>query len=458
MSRKRNTLLIIYAFLVSIILLLPWISFGTDTTTMTVSKELEKYINYDLSEEDKGTLVQYGISTKVEYGEEILPVKGSEVTVNLGQIDGKYPNDVKVISENDFESTSKYDPDTGTLVISVDDQKGKIESNYIAICNYDTFTEENEERQLDLGVKAKAIFSSSEEKNITQEEQFSDNVTENIGELTSVYGETQEVYNGYIKSNFINGTDYTTPFEQKEQVIISKKEAQTNLEIKENASLLEKETQLVNNNNLVYKSTQIQKEDIENLLGEEGIVEVLDENGELIETINKDTKFDEQGNYTINYKNDQKEITIKTSEIINEGIFNLKHEKEIKGKLPTVKELFTKTAIQINNEENTYELKNEIKDATTKIDVKLDNVDWSNRWQNEVTFDITLQSNNMHDNMFKNPYIRIELPNQVEKVILGESYIIYANGLELQTPYIETNEDGKQVIVAQLTGARNTIL
>ena len=39
--------------------------------------------------------------------------------------------------------------------------------------------------------------------------------------------------------------------------------------------------------------------------------------------------------------------------------------------------------------------------------------------------------------MVKNPKIKIELPSQVEKVILGNSSVVYANGLELQDPYLE---------------------
>ena len=46
----------------------------------------------------------------------------------------------------------------------------------------------------------------------------------------------------------------------------------------------------------------------------------------------------------------------------------------------------------------------------------------------------------MKDNMLKNPSVKIELPSEVEKVILGESSAVYTNGLELQDPYLETNE------------------
>lgn len=58
--------------------------------------------------------------------------------------------------------------------------------------------------------------------------------------------------------------------------------------------------------------------------------------------------------------------------------------------------------------------------------------------------------------MLKNPKIKIELPSQVEKVILGNSSVVYANGLELQDPYLETNKNGNIVIVANLIGEQTS--
>ena len=54
---------------------------------------LEKYINYHISDDDKGTLLQYHLRTGLQYkGEsDVFPAKENEITMNIGQIDGKYP-------------------------------------------------------------------------------------------------------------------------------------------------------------------------------------------------------------------------------------------------------------------------------------------------------------------------------------------------------------------------------
>ena len=80
--------------------------------------------------------------------------------------------------------------------------------------------------------------------------------------------------------------------------------------------------------------------------------------------------------------------------------------------------------------------------------------EWTNKKQNEITFDISLNSASIKYNLFKNPTLRIELPSQVEKVILGDSSIVYANGLTLNGTHIETQNDGTVDLVVDLTGSQ----
>ena len=103
-----------------------------------------------------------------------------------------------------------------------------------------------------------------------------------------------------------------------------------------------------------------------------------------------------------------------------------------------------------------YENKIDIKDSKTNVTLEVNNDQWTNKQQNEITFDVYTNANTINDNMLKNPKIKIELPSQVEKVILGNSSVVYANGLELQDPYLETNKNGNIVIVANLIGEQTS--
>lgn len=437
---------------------LPFNSYGAEDVKMTIGNQLNKYINYYVSEEDKGTLVQYKMNTKVEYGKEVLPISQKEIIVNLSQIEGKYPDRVKVMNQDcNIEVMNQYDASMGRLLIQGDSEKQQ--EDYLVMAYYDTYTEEDMERELESKVEAKAILAE-ENRPIVTEEQYNDTVTENIGQLTSIDSKVQDIFNGYIKSNVINGTNYTTQYSQNEQIVVSKKEEQDTIEMLikdtfvrvENKGEEEFITDLGNNQKLVYKNTQIRKSEIEKLLGKQGTLEILDQEGNNITTIDENTPFNEEGMAIIEYENEPEAIIIKTSKIQEEGILNLKHTKEIKNTMTDFQNVRVKTTIQLNGKEEIAETICPIKEAKTTIDVNMSHTNWSNKQQNEITFDIYLKANTIENNMFKNPSIQIEFPSQVEKVILGDSSIMYANGLALQNPTIATNENGNLVMTANLSG------
>lgn len=445
---------IILLILVLIVRLFMSISLGADDTTIKLETSLEKYINYNISDQDKGTLVQYHVKTNIEYGEnqEHFPIKEAEIKLNLSQIDGKYPYEAKVIGTK--EQNSEYDASTGTLMIRTDNLE-----EYTVACYYDTYSMENPERELKLQTSAKVTLSAENDMTINADNMLETQVTDNIGELTSITHMSQEIYNGYIKSNIINGTDYNTSYREISKIAISKKEAQEKIEMTEKHTFVKmyqdegqetKIEELGNNQNLVYKSTKITKENMTNLLGEDGFIEILNSDGEVISTINKDTEFDEEGSVTINYDSEPEEIVIRTSDIKNEGVLQLEHTKEIKNTMLNIDNAKIKTTTQIG--ENIKEDIIDIKDSQTNVNMNISPTTWTNQQQNEVTFDIYLDSSTAKNNMLKNPSFRIELPSEVEKVVLGDSSIVYGNGLELQTPYLETNANGNLSIVANITG------
>ena len=78
---------------------------------LTIQAALDKYINYNLSEEDTGTLVQYDVKFGLEYaeGQEEYQVKENIVTINLNQIDEKYPESVKVIAKTTQMAEDNYE-------------------------------------------------------------------------------------------------------------------------------------------------------------------------------------------------------------------------------------------------------------------------------------------------------------------------------------------------------------
>lgn len=478
-------------------------SVGADNQKVSIEVNLDKYINYEISDQDKGTLVEYNVRTGIEYGDgDYIPLKSSELAISLNQIDGKYPYAVKIITKStestngkteNVEDNYEYDSNTGTIIIRAnnEDENGEIINNtrpsdkakdeYIIIAYYDTYVAQEEERELAIKVQS-TVTLSTDDRQISQENEFKGIVKDNIGELTSVTSEAGEIYNGYIKSNIINGTNYDTEYKETTKIMVSKKEAQQKIGFKEsnsfeilyqNSNGEETTQEFASNNDLVYKSTKIKQQDIKKILGENGVIEILDGSENLIATIDENTQFAEDGSIVISYENELESIIIKTSNIENEGILAIENTKKIKGTMRNIDYTKIKTSNQIigineeivtNGEEETkeekiiftndYENTTDIKESANNINIDISNTEWTNKYQNEVTFNVYISSNSIKDNMLKDPSIRIELPSEVEKVILGESSVVYANGLELQDPYLETGENGNIVIVANLLGTQ----
>ncbi len=437
--RKSNICISILVLFFSVMIascIMSAISFNAEDNGILIKAELEKYINYSLTEEKKESLVQYGLNVKME--KETEAIKDSEINVQLQQIDNQYPKQVKVLTKRGEIETS-YDMTTGDLILKQAIKQD--ESNYHIICYYDTYTEETLERDVTLKVEATAVIGEKDDITIEAEETFENKVTEEVGKLISINYQTEEIYNGGIKSNKINKTQYNTPYHEKEDIIISQKDFLENIE------MVEKSTFAKSQISPIYKATKIDKESLVKVLGEDGKLELFDKEGNIIATLDKD-------NNEINYEQELETIIVRTSSIQAEGILSLEHTKEIKATMIDLEEIEIKTINQIVGQEGMIENVVGIKEAQTKVSLNHTNSKWTNEQQNEVTFNISLSAKDKNENLFKNPSVKIELPNQVEKVILQNSGIFYGNGLELQNTYVETGTNGKLAIVADLVGTQ----
>ena len=322
-------------------------SFGADNEERAIIEgNLDKYINYQLSDGSQGTLVQYSLRTGMQYGEEFFAIKNSTLNVNLNQIDGKYPYDVKVITKstkvtngktNNIDVNYNYDSTSGNLDINVSNENENGEAIYntrpgendrdefVIISYYDTFTQEKPVRELSCSVSYNAVLFTEDSRQVNIQGALTREVTDDFGELTSVSTTTSDVYNGYIKSNIINETNYDTEYTENNEILISNKNAHQKINITE-------ENTFVNTNDISYKSTKILKEDFLNVLGENGNIQILDGNNNVISTIDNNT-FNENGEAIVNYNDDVNNIVIKTSDIINEGILHIENVKKINGNI-----------------------------------------------------------------------------------------------------------------------------
>ena len=78
-------------------------SFGSDAKEITIETRLDKYINYNLSEEEfstkNGTLLQYQIKQNIKQEENKQEIEKTELKIQLNEIDGNTPEQVKIIEK-----------------------------------------------------------------------------------------------------------------------------------------------------------------------------------------------------------------------------------------------------------------------------------------------------------------------------------------------------------------------
>ena len=288
---------------------------------------------------------------------------------------------------------------------------------------------------------------------------------ENIGEIISSDVKNSAVYSGYIESNKENGTSYQTEFNEITELMVSAKGTTDKVCIDEENTFVDVNNKEIDiRNDLIYKSTKISKYEMQRVLGEDGIITIETEDGTVIKEINKDTKELEDGMVEIVYSDDVNKIVIKTSKPQKEGIITFIHKRAIKDTMlnTDVRKIMVKQNIDgaecnEKGEEERFRIsycEKEIKidKAESRIDVSLDQTNFTNRTQNNANITATLITNSNQYRLFKNPIIEIELPSQVEKLVLGNVSTLYDNSLRISKAEVVKNNLGNNVIRIELEG------
>lgn len=491
--RKTTVILILMMILLNSSLLLI-ISSAVDVAQEVIDESkvnvlheinLEKYVNYAV-EEDKVTLVQMNLKTAVEFveGQDYHPIEKTDITLNIPKIEGEYPNKVEVIgistkatngNEDAKDIKNVYNNRTGEIKIETTNsinEEGNIYSEqvngardeYKIILYYSSqaFSARNIERQLEVKGTVQASFAKGKSKIAEINEVY--NVTENISGLISTDVIADNIYNGAIKANSENGSSQRTEYAEDVTINPSYRNLSDEVEIHLRNSFIDENNIETELNDIIYKSTKINKNQVLSQLGEDGYLQILNENGDVLGEVNKDTETPENGIVEINYENEISNIIIKTSQIKElEGI-TIQNVRQIKENVidTNIHNIQLKGEISCTNNENeVYHFNSssvvEIKDAETRIDLSIDNTELTNNVQNDVVFTADLITNNTQYNLFKNPVLEIKLPTEVEKVILGEVSLLYDDNLGISSAEVIDRENSK-VIRIQIEGTQNAYM
>lgn len=433
----------------------------TEEAEINISQDIEKYMSLG----ENGVLLQDKLTVSVINN--VLPKQNEKITVNVPQIASNKPEQAIVLKNGEKLTESvNYSKKAGTLIIETNNkpnEENKVLWNngvdeYKIIYTYsEEVGEEAQQITLDATVESKLY---AKENAISKKDTQNINISKmgNIASIEQYITESQ--YKGYMYANVDNETIYdeTSVIEISNAQVLNKIEFNT---VADNY-LDENGTQYNTQNATYFKQTAINKDEMLRILGQDGTITIYKNENELVETFNKDTQIDENGNLVVTYdENNISKIKIVTTKPLQEGKLNIHNQKAIKGKTGYTKEqLKLVTGLESNVQVTgidtaTAKAVMELKDAITEAEINLSTNNLSTLQENSnVTISIDLKTNSNKYDLYKNPTIKIKLPNDVESFKLN-SAIQKLYGDEFTIESAKYNPNTKEINLV-FTGEQTT--
>ena len=460
------------------------------TAEAKVTSELTKYIPY-------ATGKQYGVMLQTKINSSIvdnkLPIKNTEIKVQVPEINGNKPSNVNVIATSMSATNGQdnglnfnydnytYDKETGIVTIKAQNASDKImwkknaQDEYLVTYVYDgqeiyNYAKTNGVSTLAYTSANIAVYSN-EETNIAAESiSTSIKSTERIGTIADfdIYL-TNELSKGQIYANYDSSKKKEVEYSEKYVSTINSVELTDSIRFNQQVdSFMTKDNKeaptTVSGNNYTYnKSVSIDVDVFNKILGEDGSIDVYNTSDTKLGTINKSTE-NKDGKYTLDISDkNTNQIYIIASKPQVEGQLVINVNKAIKTNIDYSKsqmQTFTKmqAGLQGKASTSTVEATRQLllKETSSVANITIGKKDLTTVVKNEnVEIRATLNTSNIYNALFKNPTLKITLPSYINNVNIKKTDIVMANGLKIKGNPSVTTENGKQVITITLEGMQD---
>jgi len=378
-------------------------------------------------EGEEKRVLQFSYSVGVK--ENNYPIREMNSKIILPVVEGKEVEVFKTEYLNNMTSM-EYNKEQNIIELTLKNEpttEGKImwrqtgNENIILTCIYDKDTQlEN----MEITSQEKITFYNSKEIETENKSVIGNEELDSIIEIDSKNLE-EVIYKGKINSGI------ERQYQIKTELKVNLAKAISDIVISENNI----------ENGVTYSRTIFNKKQFDEILGQNGVISVYDQNGNLLQTITSESQIDENGNIVVNYQEKLvNAIEIKTSTPIKEGILEINHIKIINENLESIKnaaELKDKVTATYNSDEQNDVIKEveaiaRLEEATTKAILETDKEALSTVITNNVEIRTILVSNNERYDLYKNPRLTIEFPEQVENVTVESINILYEEELKVK--------------------------
>lgn len=432
-------------------------------TEYTITSELRKYIPYN-----KGIILQTSVTSLLP--EQNNYVEKEELQIDAINLDGYKIEKVIVSnkSEEDLKETEwNYNKEENKINIKIQNNKEALKSNEYLI-TYVLSGDKKVELPFNLNSKIDGtIFMFGTAEKIETELETEYEVKESLGSIVSIDSESDKsIKLGNILSNSLSEENtYKTNYETKFDIDVSSTEMCENVLIKSNTQEFENEDSTFETSKILFKQVKVSKDNFEKMLGQDGKIQIIDENNEVIATLNKNSKVDNNA-YVVDI--DTNNICIKTSKPQTEGILSIQTEKEvIKTEysyeqiktFSNINEKYTGSILYAENAESKVsdiENKIELVKPETNAELSISRKTLSTiADNNDIKLEVKLNNSSEENDLYKNPRFQLTFPEYINEVNVKNIAIANSEDVfKIASNEIGKDETGRIVLDITLEGTQ----
>ena len=454
-----------------------------------VKAEIIKYVKTN-TEKGNNVVIQTVIDVKNGATTKNLPIEKLSVSSIQPSLEGKLPDKVNVsllstkgVNEelplDQKEENVKYNNLDGTLNVDIENKmsedktyaKGNGTTKLLVTSVYENVQNVKDEYNVALNVKAQEKLLNSD-KAYNAEFTGSANLSKPLGSLISASYETDKtsMSKGKLYMNSISNDKSEIEFNNKLNINTSVANINGTIEINDNLPYYNDNKQNYESG-MSYKSVRVSKQEFENVLGKDGKLDLLNEKGQIITTIDSSSKLEGE-NYVIDLKEDTKTINYRSSKILKEGNIVIKESRKITTSRYPINLLKDLNKLTFNKEVNIV-INNNGKEEKVKIADAVSNIELLNTKtkatlrtnkqelysvveNNDVEFVIELNNNKEESDIYGTSVYEIVLPNTIKDIKIKDTNILYGEGLKIENTSVYTR-DGKKVIRVLVSGVQQSV-
>ena len=446
---------------------------------------ISKYVPFSQGD-SKGVFLQVNLKTKLQEGK--FPIKTNTIQVEVPIILDRKPDDVRVVSsgteatkgnKGQLQFTQEnyiYHAETGLLDIIVKNEENEeseiswvkdVYDEYLVSFIYygDDLYKQADENGIFSTIKTKISMEVYESEDVVIEEKVLEgniNLKEKIGDIVNF--ELNCIDSKIDKGIFYDHSQEQDILYQLQYVAhIGYANLIPYIEFtQEHTDFLKgKEDRYFTYTN--YQELKINVENFQYILGENGVIHIVNTEGTVLGVINQETK-QEEGYYIFDCSLFQREnLIIKTSQPIQEGKLeinaikkipseNLLNEQDIKDMNLLSTAILGKTIFSEQTIAKNITLEEPVSKATIELKNDNGNSDFSTAIEyKDVEARVVLHTSDYSYALFQNPTLEITFPSNMKNIVIKDIHLLLKDELEIEKVNVR-EENGSEIFTIKLKG------